>query len=271
MSKFLYRVVLAVGDNSDELIKKYDLDTTVEPYVKLKRGDAAKAQKKHLHLIEELIKTDKIVLTEKQREIYKNLYLDIKDMDEAEYFDDITNGCTYDEWTGDATTTVNPNAYYQHACNPQRRLDASNEEHDFCNPFILLPDESLGEKKGDIISYTAKKGEIDWEMMHMNNTDIYRRAWEICVDGDEPRNSQERTIKSRMEKRIDYFNNFETVDDYIAHSCSFWCYGYVDKKGYKELDYTTSDKDWVKNFYSKFIEPLPNDATLSLYVVRAID
>lgn len=271
MSKITFRVVLAVGDNPDELIGKYDLDTKVEPYVKLKRSDAAKSQRSHLRLIEEILKSDKIALADKQREIYKNMYLDIQEMDEAEYFDNITHGCTYDDETGDAISTVNPNAYYQHACNPQKRLEASDEEHDFCNPFFLLPNNSLGEKRGDIISYKARKGDIDWELMHMHNTEIYYRAWEMCVEGDEPRNEQEKTIKSHMENRTDYFNNFDTADDYVAHSCSFWCYGYVDENGYKELDHTVSDKDWVRNFYDNFIKPLPNDADLSLYVVRAID
>ena len=40
MSKIIFRTVMVVGDNPDELIKKYDLDTKVEPYVKLKRSDA---------------------------------------------------------------------------------------------------------------------------------------------------------------------------------------------------------------------------------------
>ena len=33
MSKIIFRTVMVVGDNPDELIKKYDLDSKVEPYV----------------------------------------------------------------------------------------------------------------------------------------------------------------------------------------------------------------------------------------------
>lgn len=269
MSKITFRVVMVVGDNSDELIKKYDLDTKVKPYVKMKRSNAAKAQKAHLKFIESVLSTNNIALTDKQREIYKNIYLDIKDMDEAEYFEMVTDGCSYDSENGDAISTVNPNAYYQHSFNPQIALDKRDEEHDFCNPFFLLPIED--EERGDAISYTAKKCEIDWGLMHLNNTEIYRRAWEICVNGDTPENEQEERIKANMENRIDYFDNFDSVDDYISHSCSFWCYGYLDKKGYKELDYTISDKEWVKTYYDKFVKPLKDDETVSLYVVRAID
>lgn len=269
MSKIIFRTVMVVGDNADELIKKYDLDTKVDPYVKLKRSDASKAQKKHIKFIDSVLKSDEIVLTDKQREVYKELYLDIKEMDEAEYFEHITEGCTYDNETGDAMSTINPNAYYQHAINPQKRLDATNEEHDFANPFILKPLED--EEEGEVISYIAKKSEIDWNRMHMYNTSVYERAWEICVDGDAPKNKQEMIIKNNMSERMDYFDNFDSKEDYVSHSCSFWCYGYLDKNGYKELDHTISDKEWVKTYYNRFVKPIKDDETISLYVVRAID
>lgn len=269
MSKITFRTVLVVGNNADELIKKYDLDTKVEPYVKLKRSDAGKVQKSHLKFIDSILTSDKIVLTERQREVYKNIYLDIKDMDEAEYFEQATRGCTYDPNNGDAISTVNPNAFYQHAMNPQKRLDATGEEHDFANPFILLPEE--GEEEGEIISYTAKKSEIDWKRMHMWNVALYEKAWDLCVNDEEPKNEQEKTIKDNMCQRIDYFDNFDSKEDYVNHSCSFWCYGYLDDKGYKELDHTISDKEWVKTFYDRFINPLKDDDILSLYIVRSID
>lgn len=269
MSKITFRTVMVVGDNPDELIKKYDLDTKVEPYIKLKRSDAKKAQETHLKFIESILSSNKIILTTHQREIYKNIYLDIKEMDDLEYFEQSTIGCVYDENTGDAISTVNPNAYYQHAVNPQKRLDLTNEEHDFANPFILIPLE--GEEEGDVISYTAKKSEIDWNRMHMWNTHIYGRAWDLCVNGEEPLTEQEKKIKTNMEQRMDYFDNFKTKEDYIDHSCSFWCYGYLDKNGYTELDYTISDMEWVRTYYNRFVEPLNSNETVSLYVVRAID
>ncbi len=264
---------MVVGNNPDELVKKYDLDTKVKPYVKMKRSEAAKRQAIHLKFIENLLTTNQIVLSDRQREIYKDLYLDIQDMDEAMYFEAFTEGCTYDEKTGDALSTENPNAKYQHACNPQKRLDASGEEHDMINPFILLPEEDNTEKENDEdeISYQARKCEIDWDRMHLYNTALYYRVWALCVDDEEPISPQEETIKERMKERQDYFANFKNDDEYVNHSCSFWCYGYLDENGYKELDYTISDKEWVATFYEKFVEPLKDDDYISLYLVRAID
>ena len=60
---------MVVGDNPDELIKKYDLDTKVAPYVKLKRSDAEKARKMHLKFIEDILTSNKIILTDRQREL----------------------------------------------------------------------------------------------------------------------------------------------------------------------------------------------------------
>lgn len=268
MSKIIFRTVMVVGDNPDELIKKYDLDTKVKPYVKLKRSEAKKSQYKYLKFISQILTSENIVLSEKQKEIYKNLYLDVKGLDEAEYFERMTEGCTYNE-NGDALTTINPNAYYQHAINPQKSLDARGEEHDFANPFILLPLD--GEEEGEVISYVAHKKEIDWKRMHLWNTQIYERAWDLCVNNEEPQNDQEKTIKMNMSNRLEYFDNFMSKEDYVSHSCSFWCYGYLDKNGYKELDYTISDKEWVKNYYDRFVKPLTDEETISLYVVRSID
>ena len=73
MSKIIFRTVMVVGDNPDELIKKYDLDTKVEPYVKLKRSDAEKARKTHLKFIEDILNSNKIILTDRQRDVYKNI------------------------------------------------------------------------------------------------------------------------------------------------------------------------------------------------------
>ena len=84
MSKIIFRTVMVVGDNPDELIKKYDLDTKVDPYVKLKRSDAEKARKMHLKFIEDILTSNKIILTDRQRDVYKNIYLDIQEMDETE-------------------------------------------------------------------------------------------------------------------------------------------------------------------------------------------
>lgn len=265
MNKITFRTVMVVGNNPDELIRKYDLDTKVEPYIKMKKSEAENARQKHLKYLQAVIDN----MSDHPKEILNNMFMDIMDMDSDEYFEEITSGCSYDEETGDAISTVNPNAHYKHAVNPQKRLDATNEESDFINPFILLPEE--GEEEGEAISYVATKGEVDWKRMHMWNTELYERAWELCVNDDDPKNEQEQTIKKNMSQRTTYFDNFASKEEYVMHSCSFWCYGYIDENGYTDIDDFSSDKEWVKNFYEKFVEPLDDNTQLSLYFVRSID
>lgn len=265
MAKVDFRVILAIGkskEENDENVKKYSLDTKVEPYLRLRKKDAKKAQKQHLKYIEELINNKNITLNDYIRNTYKDMYLEVKDMSAEDYFYNITQGCTYDEKTGDAYSTENPNAYYKYERCHQHRLEVTGEEGDFSNPFIL----DDGTK-----SYVAKASEIDWEKMHMCNTEIYKAAWELVVFDREPVNDREKRIKENMKNKIDYFSNFEDCDEYVRHSCSFWTYGVVLPDGYKEVDYTISDKEWVSTFFDRFIKPLKGDEVLTIYEAKAID
>ena len=42
-------------------------------------------------------------------------------------------------------------------------------------------------------------------------------------------------------------------------------------KLYDEGKPAISDKEWVRTYYDRFVEPIKDDETISLYVVRAID
>lgn len=263
MSRQTYRIILVVGNNHEDIIKKYSADTTVNKYLFMRREDASLNKENRLKLIKGIISSSTIPLSDVQKDIYKNLYLDLKEMDDFEYYQSVTEGCTYDEETGDAYTTKNPNAYYQYERCPQKRWLKTGEESTFSNPFILLD----GEK-----SYSAKVGEIDWPRMHMTNTEPYDAAWEMVVNGREPSNKQEERIYDVMKNKIDYFtDNFKDKDEYIKHSCSFWCYGVATDEWYKEVDYTISDKEWVSTFYDRFIKTLNEDKLLTIYEVKSID
>ena len=263
MSRQTYRIILVIGDNHEEIVKKYSADTTVDKYLFMKFDDAAINKENRLKMIEGVLTTPTIPLSEVQRDIYKNLYLDLKEMDVFEYYQNVTEGCIYDEETGDAYSTKNPNAFYQYERCPQKRWIKLNEESTFSNPFVLLN----GEK-----SYSARVGDIDWPKMHMTNTAPYEAAWEMVVEGRKPTNRQEKHIYDVMKNKTDYFTeNFKDKDEYIKHSCSFWCYGVATNDWYKEVDYTISDKEWVSTFYDKFIKTLDNNELLTIYEVKGLD
>lgn len=264
MAQSGFKKILVIGNNHEEIIKKYSADTKVEKYVYMKRDDAEKNQRKYLKYLETLLNNKEIKLPEYQREVYQDLYMDIKEMDDFEYYLYATKGCTYDEDNGDALTDKNPNAHYQYEKCYQKSLLKYGEEGEgtFSNPFHLL-DGSL--------SYSAKKEDIDWSVEHMYHTDIYEAAWDIVVNGREPQNKQEEIIKNNMSRKLNYFMNFKNKDEYVKHSCSFWCYGVATDKEYIEMDGTTEDKQWVANFYDRFIVPLPDDTLLTIYEAKSLN
>lgn len=262
MAQQTFRIVLVVGENHQQIIKKYSADTIVESHLYMKKEDAAKQKKKKMEIIKEMINMKDSFLTDKQKAIYNNMLIDLNEMTDFEYFTSVTEGCTYDETTGDAYTTTNPNAYYKYERCPQATLLKYGEESPFANPFIL---------KDGTTSYTAKVEDIDWCKMHMSNTLPYEVAWETVMEGRKPKDEHEERIYSFMKDKRDYFvNNFNSKEEYIKHSCSFWCYGIATEEWYKEVDDTIKDIEWTSTFYNKYIKTLNGDEILTIYEVKAI-
>lgn len=255
----LFRKVLVIGENHEEIIHMFSKDKAVEPYVKYKREDAGIMKKRHLAFIEAVINSGKLELTNDQRDRYKEIYLSIKEMSDSDYYLHITEGCVYDKDTGDALSTENPNAYYQYEKCYERRFKETGEEAPLITPFIL---------KDGTRSYSARKGDIDWSKNHMYGTDIYEVAWDIIVDGRSPETPQEEKIKEVMP--LNYFQHFKTKEEYVRHCCAFWAYGVATSSGYAELDYTIQDKVWVAEFYDRFIKGLSDDTLLTLYEVKGL-
>lgn len=264
MARSVFRTVLVIGDNHEELIKKYSADTKVEYHVKCKLDDAEKLHNSFLKLIETILDSKDLTLTESQRENYKKLYLNVKEMDDFEYYQYYTKGCRYDEETGDALTDENPEAHYRAEKCYEKRLRERGEEGPFSNPFWL---------NDATKSYSARYKDICWERMHMydKETEIYKRAWELVVDDDEPRDNKEERIKTNMKGKLGYFLNFKNKEEYIKHSCSFWCYGIINENGYDEVTYQISDKDWVATFYDKYIKTIKGNPLLTIYEVRSLN
>ena len=48
--------VMVVGENPEELIKKYDINLKVEPYIKYKYSDAEKLKNNAIKVLDEIIK-----------------------------------------------------------------------------------------------------------------------------------------------------------------------------------------------------------------------
>lgn len=251
-----------IGDDHEAIIKKYSLDTVVDRYVKYRRADAGALRGKFLRLLESILESKMLNISNAQRDNYGKLYQSIKEMTEEEYYEYLTRKCEVDEATGEAYSTENPNAHYKWERCFQNRLLKHGEEGNFSNPFWL---------KDGTKSYSARFNDILWERNHMFGTDLYKRAWELVVDDSEPADEREERIKLNMKGKLGYFLNFDDVDEYVKHSCSFWCYGVATEDYYDEVSYQISDKRWVREFYDKYIAKLEGNPLLTIYEVRSLN
>lgn len=180
-------------------------------------------------------------------------------MTDFEYYLMICNGCRFDEETGDALSDVNKIAEYQYATCYDEICRKCGENVGFIQPFIL---------KDGTLAFKAKKGEIDWEKLHNANLDEYRTVWELCVDKREPVDDEEKQIYEDNYQSVNYFNIFNTIDEYLIHNCSFWCDGIIiDGKYIKRKN---DQREWEEKFFKKFIKPLGEDTQLTLYEAKTV-
>lgn len=257
--------MLVIGDNPEDKVKIYSGDVKYERWVKYRYNDRKELHSKAVRFYESLLDSDKMqkILSEQQMKTIKDMYLYLTDMDDDEYYDYLTADCDVDPETLDAYTDENPKSKYQYEKCYDKQIRETGEESEFSTPFTLLDGTKV---------YSAKKGEIDWNKSHMLNTDLYRAAWEVCVMGREPKNETEETIRLRLGERKSYFAHFKDVDEYIIHNCSFFCYSVIDENGnYYELDAKTDDKEWIANFYDRFVKNLPDDTLVSLYETHKLN
>lgn len=261
MSKNIFKSLLVIGDNHEELAKKYSLETKVEPYTYMWRDDAASLQKSDMKFLEKVITTRAHQFPSAYLDLFTCEYLKLKKMSDFDYFLLKTQGCTYDEETGDAFSDKNPDAHYSGEKCYQEEFITTGEEAPCANPFVL---------KDGTRSYSAKKDDIDWKRMHMYNTKTYEAAWELVVDDREATNEDELKLKESMQNRKAYFKNFENKEDYVLRSCAFYTQGVVTNKKYFEKDFKTTDGEWAKAYFNKFIKPLSDDTLLTIYEARNI-
>ena len=263
MARSVMRTVLVISYDDEDpqaIIDKYSEDTTVEPYIYMRKSDAGKYKQDYINLLSAMISSKDVPMSDKAREFYKDLMYAVKGMSDEAYFLEKTDWCDYDK-DGNAITNRNPNAYYKWQRCYQFRLDQDGEEAEFSNPFHL---------KDGTKAYQAHLNDIDWEREHGYNRRLYENAWDICVNGKEPFTDEEKLIQANMSNRKEYFAQFKDKEQYVRHSTSFFTYGVATSKEYHEVDYTVSDMDWVSNFYDKYIKTLDGNPLLSIYEVHAL-
>jgi hypothetical protein len=232
------------GDNPDELMKPYDRRNEEEPYVKYHFKDARKIKEKYIELYEGILNNDNETV---DKDALREIVEDLKDMSVEEFYEELTEGLTIDDETGDAISTENR----------EGRFNYYELGKWFSIPFLL--------KDGREV-FQAKKSEIDWNRLHLGGGDIYKRAWEMVMDDSEPTNDYEKTIYENMKDKISYFKKFETKENYVISNTAFWGYAFVsEKQGWMDASEAESQFTWMSCFYDMFIDKLPDDTMLTIY------
>lgn len=237
--------LMVVGDNPDELLKKYDSNLKLEPYIKYHYKDAGKLRKKSIKLMQDIIDNkDKTALNDITIDYFKERVNALKNMSDFDYYTCITTGLNFNK-DGDAITTENPDGKYK-TCRIGKNL---------CIPLKL--------KTGKEV-LQAKAKDVDWVSMHLINQDVYKAAWELFHKEREPKTETEKTIYENVKNQNRYFENFDSEDKYVEYNCSYWNYAYLDEKGWLDAD-DHKNYEWITKFYDKFVKKLKPDDLVTIY------
>lgn len=237
-------VCIVAGDNPDELMKPYDRREEEEPYVRYRYKDAAKIKEKYIELYEGILNSDEKTIDKEELEDIVN---DLKEMSVEEFYEELTEGLTIDDETGDAISTENRQgmfSYYEIG----KWLSV---------PFLL--------KDGKEV-FQAKKSDINWDKIHLGGGDIYRRVWEMVMENSAPTTEYEKHIFENMKDKTTYFQKFETKENYVISNTAFWGYAFLSEKtGWVDASDTNDQFVWMAEYYNMFIKNLPNDTLLTIY------
>jgi hypothetical protein len=237
--------LMVVSDTPEEVIKKYDANMEVEPYIKFYYKDIAKYKKKAMKVTQDLIdNSESLGLTPFMKDYFVNKIKTLKKTSDFEYYTTISDGCTFDE-NGNALTTTNPNGKWG-TCRIGRNL---------CLPLKL----KIGTE-----ALQARAGDVDWPKMHMVNIELYRLAWKLFHKEVEPKTEQEKQIYDNIKYQKRYFEGFDSEEDYVNYCCSYWCYAYADDDKWEDAD-DHKNYEWITTFYDKYIKNLKPDALVTIY------
>lgn len=240
---------MVVGDNPDNLIKKYDKNTKVDNYIKYRYKDAGKLKKKAVKLMQDVIdKADNGALSDAVIDYFKERVKVIKKMTDFEYYAIITDGMSINA-DGDAESDVNPDGKYT-TCRIGRNL---------CIPLEL---------KDGTTAFQAKAGEVDWKKMHMVRKELYSTAWKLYHKEIEPSTEEETKIYNNIKNQKRYFSGFKNEEEYVDYNCSYWNFAYLDENGWSDAsDY--KNFDWITNFYNRFVLTLKDTDLVTIYECTA--
>lgn len=235
---------IVVGENPDEIMKKYDLSEKVEPYVVYKLSEVKQYKENALRAYKYLSTVE--TMPETIRNEYLERAKELESISDIDFYTELTADFDIDEETGNAMCDINPNGHYN-VCRLGKTL---------AMPLIDNNDQEV---------FQARKRDIKWEKIHLANQEVYKAAWEMVMENRQPVTEEEKTVYENMKNRTEYFSFYGTKENYIASSTAFWGYAFVTKDDWVELTDNMEQIKWVTEFYDRFIKNLPSDTLISVY------
>jgi hypothetical protein len=237
-------VCIVAGDNPSELMEPYDKNKKVEPYIVYRYSDAEEIRQRYIESYRLMLTQDNC---EFEKEYINEMILDLSEMTADDFYYDITEGMQIDPENGNAISDVNKDGKWSYF----------NIGKLFSVPFLT--------KDGREV-FQARKGEIDWDKIHLSNSYIYERAWDMVMNDSKPENDYEQQIYDNMHDKVAYFQKFENKDNYVISNTAFWGYAFVSEKtGWQEATEIDDQFVWMANFYNVFIQNLSDDTLLTIY------
>lgn len=235
---------IVAGEKPENMMAIYDNKITVEPYVVYKKEDAEIIKCNYISLWQQYLDSKALSTSDEARAeelVHQTLLTPAEG-----FFDEFTDEYDHDD-DGNAISDKNPNGKWSTYQGGGR----------FSVPFLLLDGREV---------FQARKGDVDWDRMHLYGKEIYERAWEMVVEGSKPKNDYEQNIYDNMKNRKAYFGEFANKEVYVMHNVAFWAYAFVSNEtGWVELEEHINQFDWEADFYERFIDPLPDDTLLTIY------
>lgn len=240
--------LIIAGDNPEELIKQYDKGLEIGKTTVYRFKDAKKLHEQYIKCYEiTLANIDKSMKDEIKS--CKKRLKEIKAMDDIAFYAELTMGYDIDDETGDAYTTENVFGKY----------DSCKLGKDLSVPLI--------DKDGNE-TFSELKKNIDWSKIHMNNRYTYEVVWDMCMDGREPENDEEKALYENMKNRKAYFEYYGDKESYVVSNVAFSGSAFLSEEtGWVEIAENESLPKWIAKFYDKYIDRLSDDTRISVYEV----
>lgn len=241
---YQFYVCIVAGDNPKKLMEPYDKNLKMEPYVIYKYEDAGALKKLYIEDYKNELNNS---TSDLEREYILESIRDLEEMSDDDFYYEISDGMIIDAKTGDAMSDKNKNG----------KWNTYTMGKIFSEPFLT--------KDGREV-FQARKGDVDWEKIHLSGQKLYERTWEMVMENSEPQDENEKMIYENMHDKIRYFNKFETKENYVISNTSFWGYAFLSEEtGWQDASEIEDQFVWMKNFYDVYIKYLSDDTLLTIY------